>query len=86
MIRIAICDDDIQYMKNSIGRLVYEISSSLNTEIEIKLFSDGNRLIHCFENGTYFDIVILDIDMPAINGKMVAERLRTMDNSFYLAF
>lgn len=86
MIRIAICDDDIQYMKNSIGRLVYEISSSLNTEIEIKLFSDGNRLIHCFENGTYFDIVILDIDMPAINGKRVAERLRTMDNSFYLAF
>ena len=86
MIKIAICDDDIQYMRENVGKLVCEISASMNTEIEIKLFSDGNRLLNCFKNGKYFDIVILDIDMPAINGKVLAEHLRTIDHSFYLVF
>ncbi len=86
MIRIAICDDDIQYMRNNVGQIIGSISKELNTDIKVTLFSDGNRLFNNFKNGIYFDIVILDIDMPSINGKALAEKLRSIDNSFYLAF
>ena len=86
MIRIAICDDDIQYLKRDIGKLVCKISAEMNIEVEIKLFSDGNKLIDYFKAGKYFDIVILDIAMPEINGKILAEQLRAIDSSFYLAF
>lgn len=55
-------------------------------QADIQLFSNGNKLLSEYENGNRFDIIILDIDMPFINGKELAERLRRMDFSFFLVF
>lgn len=86
MIRIALCDDDMGYLRGDLKELIIRISRSLDTRIEISLFSDGSRLLDQFVAGHYYDIVVLDIDMPGINGKELAGKLRDIDGTFFLVF
>lgn len=86
MIRIAVCDDDAEFISKT---LKYALSIAVKTSEfnpEIKFFTDGTLLLKEFQSGVYYDIVILDIDMPAINGKDLAGKLREIDMSFFLAF
>lgn len=86
MIKIALCDDDVGYLKSNIRDLIFRVSRFLDTHIEICIFSDGNQLVNQFVTGHYYDIVILDIDMPNINGKELAKKLRDIDSTFFLVF
>lgn len=86
MIKIAVCDDNAEFITTT---LKYALSIAVKTsEInsDIKFFTDGTLLLKEFQSGIYYDIVILDIDMPAINGKELAGKLREIDMSFFLAF
>ena len=84
--RIAICDDDSNYMESRIVPTVEGAVHDAGAAAEIMRFTDGNELIREFENDNGFDIVLLDIDMPAINGKELAGKLRLLNSSFFLAF
>lgn len=84
--RIAICDDNENYINSKLKPLAMRAAEEANCTAEITAFTDGNRLIEAFEQGNGFDIVMLDIDMPEINGKAVAEKLRLLDSGFYLLF
>lgn len=86
MITIALCDNDTSYLKNTLFRSVMAAAYKAKVQADIRLFSNGMELLREYENGNRFDIVILDIDMPFINGKELAERLRRMDFSFFLVF
>ncbi|MBQ9947915.1 MAG: response regulator transcription factor [Oscillospiraceae bacterium] len=86
MIRIAICDDDKVYIENVITPILNRAVKAQGVTAEIKEFTDGSLLISEFEQGSRYDIVLLDIDMPQINGKQVAEKLRIIDSGFCLAF
>lgn len=86
MITIALCDDDISYLKSILHRSVLEAVYKADIQAEIRLFSNGIKLLKEYESGNRFDIVILDIGMPFINGKELAARLRSMDHSFFLVF
>ena len=86
MMTIALCDDDISYLKNTLFKSVMAAAYKAKIRADIRLFSNGMKLIEEYENGNRFDIVILDIDMPFIDGKELAERLRRMDFSFFLVF
>lgn len=86
MIKIAVCDDNASFIT---GALKYAISfaiKSANINPEVRFFTNGMTLLEKFQNGEYFDIVILDIDMPEINGKELAAKLRDIDMSFFLVF
>lgn len=83
--KVAICDDDIFFTKHLVKN-VKEIFVSRHTPIEIETFSQGEALIKCFIDKKYFDLVLLDIDMPNIDGKKVANELRKFDNNFALIF
>lgn len=82
MIKIAIVDDDKEFLDQI---LVY-----------IKKYcSDNKESYHtsCFYNGVDFltdykkyDLVILDIEMPLMNGMRVAQKLREIDESVVLLF
>lgn len=54
-------------------------------DAKISCFSDGRQLLERF-SAEGFDLVILDIDMPRINGKELAAELRLLDSSFFLVF
>ena len=84
--RIAICDDNEKYISEKLKPLTERAAEEANCSAEITLFTDGKSLIEAFEQGSGFDIVMLDIDMPVINGKAVAEKLRLLDSVFFLLF
>lgn len=86
MITIALCDDDTSYLKNALFKSVTAAAYKAKIQADIRLFSNGMKLLEEYENGRRYDIVVLDIDMPFINGKELAERLRRMDFSFFLVF
>lgn len=86
MINIAVCDDDVVFMKTAMHSLIKNAAKNAGVKTEVSFFTDGAELIQCFENGKPYDIVVLDIDMPAMNGKEIAQRLRSIDRSFFLVF
>lgn len=76
MIRIGICDDDIQYMKN-ITQIVcsaYEEAKTLDESCECILYSSGKNLIDNFINDE-IDIFILDIECGEMSGFDIAREL-----------
>lgn len=85
MIRIAVCDDDQVFISEIMKPLLSKALNETKLKSEIIYFSNGKALIKDFYKKS-FDIVILDIDMPIINGKELAKELRKIDSKFHLAF
>lgn len=82
---IAICDDNVEFVEQ-LAQRIKNFCSSKDQDCRITSFTSGNELIENI-NRYDFDIVILDIDMPDINGKDVACRLRNVSNyQFKLMF
>lgn len=86
MIKIAVCDDNADFIAETLKYSVSAAIKSANIDPEVKFFTNGITLLEKFQNNEYFDIVILDIDMPEINGKELAAKLREIDMSFFLVF
>lgn len=83
--KIAVCDDDESYLRNVFRPIIEAAVKRAGADAKLAFFSDGRELLERFsEDG--FDIVILDIDMPRLNGKELAERLRLLSSSFFLVF
>lgn len=86
MLNIAICDDDIRFLE-MIAVEVKNILKKLKVKASICTFTNGTKLISAIEQyNPYYDIVFLDIDMPIIDGKEVARKLRVIDKRFKLIF
>lgn len=86
MINIAVCDDEIAILKEKFNFLLKRVLIQLEIQAEITYYSDGSVLLNDFKKQNIYDIVILDIDMPSINGKELARKLRAVDAEFTLAF
>lgn len=86
MIKIAVCDDNANFITQTLKYAISIAIKATNINPEVKFFTNGVVLWEKFQNGEYFDIVILDIDMPEINGKELAAKLREIDMSFFLVF
>lgn len=86
MIHLAVCDDDKLYIENTLKPLLSQVQKIAGVMTEIRFFTDGNRLLEEYQNHKSYDIVILDIDMPSINGKELAVKLRGLDSDLYIAF
>lgn len=83
--RIAVCDDDAIFLKNVFRQIVENAVKSSGADAKVSFFSDGRQLLERFTKDG-FDLVILDIDMPHVNGKELAAELRLLDSSFFLVF
>lgn len=67
MIRIAICDDNEDFRQYEYG-LVNDIMYSMNCVCETDLFQSGSELIAKGEQVAGYNIILLDINMPGIDG------------------
>lgn len=85
MIRIAVCDDELMYLRSLKGLFSAALKKA-DLSADVSFFTTGNDIINDFLCHRPYDIVILDIDMPGIDGKTVAQKLRIMDSSFFLVF
>ena len=83
MIRIAMADDDEVFLKK-IEKYVEKYQGEHGEEIETTLFSDAKELIEGYT--PRFDIIILDIEMPGLNGMEAAEQIRQVDENVVLMF
>lgn len=82
--KIAICDDDKDMLKLMHDR-VSAVMEENKAEYTIKEFSDGKALVeHCVENKT--DAVLIDVDMPGMDGFEVVEKLQEHDHDILIVF
>lgn len=83
MIQIAIADDDAVFLAK-IEKYVRKYQEENNTDIQLTTFSDAKELIEGYH--PVYDIVILDIEMPGMNGMEAAEKIRQTDENVVLMF
>lgn len=75
MIKLLICDDDIS-ITNQVDQLVKRISKSHKIQFEITKENNSKNVLNKAEA---YDIAIIDIEMPNINGIKLSEELKTIN-------
>lgn len=76
MINIAVCDDD-PAINESVERLLCRIASAQGVSVSCEPFRDGSSLVRAvMEQGMYFDLAYLDIEMENLDGIHTALALR----------
>lgn len=82
MIYIALIDDEINTL-NTIYTLVENYYSSANLQAKIYKYTNPFSLL---KNASNFDIVLLDIDLPDLNGIELAKRIRNINLECCICF
>lgn len=83
MYRIAIVEDDrgfIEELKGYLGQYEKEEGQ----EFEISVFYDGAEILENY--APKYDLILLDIEMPKVNGMDAAEKIREADENVVLMF
>ena len=80
--KIVICDDNLNII-SEIKEMLNEYSAIKNVPLEISAFDNGNAVIDSNEN---FNIAILDVEMPDMNGIALGEELRKRNKQIVLIY
>jgi len=83
MIRIAIAEDDpvcSEQLRDYLNRYSRESAEI----VEITLFSDGLELVEHYR--PVYDLILLDIEMPHLDGMTAAEKIRRLDGEVLILF
>ena len=75
MIRIAICDDDVKGAE-TVGRIVERCCREKEIACKSRIFYDSKAFFYEVEDGEYYDVLLLDIEMPGLNGIELTNRVR----------
>ena len=84
MVTIAICDDE-EIQRNLLKKLVEAWAVRRNHALRVSLFASGKELLEGWKKERY-DIVLLDIQMPDMDGMDAARRLRETDGQTGIFF
>ena len=76
--RIAICDDYAVY-REQVSYIVKEYFSAKGQVVTVATYEDGNVLLHDAQTIGGYDIYILDVLMPEINGIDIGMELRKLE-------
>ena len=76
MIKICICDDRIEDLEYAFDLVKEFAESNPEYAINLRKFQSAYDLLDCIEASCSFDIIILDIVLPHINGIEVAKKIR----------
>lgn len=83
MFRIAVCDDDSIFIRQSADLISRWEQKPKNTFLSF--FDNGTELINAHKDSP-FDIILLDIMMPTINGIETAREIRQDDKNVKIIF
>lgn len=87
MIRIAICDDNISDLSNMVSIVNdYIVAQKNNLKIEYVAYQNAVDLIAAMEGGQRFDVLLLDILMPLVNGMEAAKEIRQYNQDVKIIF
>ena len=85
MIQIAFCDDD-QTVLDQLSALLEKYRAQRCVQIQCTAFHSPLDLLAEIEKGTRYDILFLDVIMPAENGITAAKEIRRYDNVVKIIF
>ena len=85
MIQIAFCDDD-QTVLDQLSALLEKYRTQRCIQIQCTAFRSPLNLLAEIEKGTRYDILFLDVIMPAENGITVAKEIRQYDTAVEIIF
>ena len=80
--RIAVCDDE-EVFRTQEKELIDKLAGSI--DVIVDAYSDGRKLLEAFDKNPY-DVLFLDIEMPAMDGITLAKKLRERSDSIYIVF
>ena len=83
MIRLAIVEDEQQYAKQ-LREYVDRFSQQLGESFDVTEYSDGDGLVEGFH--AQFDIILMDVEMPFLDGMTAAELIRRTDPQVVIIF
>ena len=85
MINVGICDDE-KIIAAQIENMVLDISTKEKIPVNIDVFYSGNTLEKEILQGTYYDLLFLDIYMKNGDGITAAKNIRKMDENVLFIF
>ena len=85
MLRIAICDDE-ETIRNYISGMVSSWTMSRGVDHEIRSFSSAESFLFEYEGNPTYDILLLDIEMPGMDGVTMARRIRERNDLIQIVF
>lgn len=83
--KIAVCDDieqDAQYIIAAVNRW----SEKENISVDMNVFPSAESFLFQYAENKDFDILLLDIEMKAMNGVELAKRIREENDSVQIIF
>ena len=84
-IRIAVIDDDKICLRET-AAIVAEHLKKSGQECEMKCYRRSRELLWELEDGNGFDLYLIDVEMPGINGLELAQQIRLSHLNPYLIF
>ena len=78
MLKVAICDDEKEFC-DSAERMLKLYMEEKFVPYQADVFNVPSELVDMTENGTIYDIYLLDIYMPGVTGMSIATELRNRD-------
>ncbi len=85
MLNIAVCDDEsveIEYLT----QLTRQWAKLTETAVSISCFASAEAFLFEYEENKDFDILLLDIQMNAMDGIELAEKIRENNSSVQIVF
>ncbi len=82
--RIAVCDDRILELSR-LSKLLHEYREKSKASFTYTTYSDGMTLLEDVRKGG-FDVLLLDVMMPLVNGMEIAHEVREFDAHIKIAF
>lgn len=83
MINIVIVEDDINNVKE-ITEFLYKYQETAGETFKIFTFSDGAQIVESYR--CQYDIILMDIELPLMDGMTAAEQIRKVDTKVIIMF
>jgi len=84
MLKVAICDDKLKEL-SQISDMLNQYKAEKNVVLKYDAFSTAVELLEAMKRHAY-DVLLLDVMMPGINGLMAARKIRGFDPSVKIIF
>lgn len=83
--KIAICDDmeeDVKYISSAVNKW----AEKENITVDIETFPSAESFLFRYAEQKTFDILLLDVEMPSMNGVELAKRIRKENDAVQIIF